>query len=151
METQSLMKYIGRLNRLAILYRSMELEPEGINGIQHSYILRICAQPGITQDELAQALTVHKSNVARQLALLEEGGYVTRAHKDGDKRALQVYPTEKMQTVYPKVRTILDDWNAYLLADFTREQREALSGMLIHMLERAAGRVEEEHGRREAP
>jgi len=140
---ESLMKYIGRLNRLAILYRSMELEAEGINGIQHSYILRVCAQPGITQDELAQALPVHKSNVARQLALLEEGGYVTRVPKEGDKRALKVFPTDKMLSVYPKVRRVLDEWDACLVEDFTRQQREALAGMLVQMLDRAARRVAE--------
>ena len=147
----ALMKYIGRINRAAILHRSRLLKDDGVNGIAHSYILRICQQPGITQDELSKALYVHKSNVARQIAMLEEGGYLLRKPKEGDKRVLCIYPTEKMLAIYPKIRTLLDDWNTYLLEDFTLEQAELLIDMLCVVLQKAQMQVEADEGSEAKP
>ena len=145
----ALMKYIGRLNRVAAMHRCYQLEEEGLNGIQHSYILRICQQPGITQDQLATLLYVHKSNVARQLSLLEAEGFITRVPKEGDRRALQIFPTEKAHEVFPRVRQVLEEWNHYLLEDFPAEKKEELMGMLGHILQKAVERVERESAGRE--
>lgn len=141
---ESLMMHVGQLQRFSMMHRSIVLEEEGLNGIQHSYILRICQHPGITQDQLAQMLCVHKSNVARQLSLLEGAGYLTRTPKEGDRRALCVFPTQKMLEVLPRVRAVLDEWNAYLLAELPKEQRALLMRVMPDLVERARQRVRRE-------
>ncbi|MDL2319303.1 MarR family transcriptional regulator [Eubacteriales bacterium OttesenSCG-928-A19] len=140
------MKYIGRLNRVSMLHRSRALEAEGINGVQHSYILRICQNPGITQEELSRVLYVHKSNVTRQTTLLEKEGYLTRVPKKEDRRVWCLFPTDKMLAVFPKVRAMLDEWNAYLLEDFSPEQRALLLDMLDAVLKKARSRVKPDEG-----
>ena len=52
-------------------------------------MMRICRQPGWTQEELARDLNVHKSSVTRTLAALENGGWITRAPDPEDRRALR--------------------------------------------------------------
>ena len=42
--------------------------------MHHTYILNVCRNPGISQEALSQLIFVNKSNVARQLAVLEEKG-----------------------------------------------------------------------------
>ncbi len=140
----ALMKYISRTSRCAILYREGKLEQEGLNGYQHTYILRICQNPGIFQEQLAQMIYINKSNVTRQLVLLEQNGFITRSPSEKDKRVMQVFPTQKAFDVYPKVLNLLLEWNDYLSEGFTEEQRHQLYSMMEHVMNKAISRVKKE-------
>lgn len=144
----SFMKSITRTARCGAMYRDRLLREDGLNGNQHVYITNICKNPGISQEQLSRTIFVNKSNVTRQLALLEQNGFITREPKQGDKRVLQIYPTKKALLLYPKVRGVMQDWSAYLLADFSEPQREQLREMLSLVLDRAmqAVQLEDEGG-----
>ena len=90
-----IMRNVGEVWRCANLYRTEEYEALGIGSYQDSYIVDICAHPGVTQEQLSKIMYVHKSNVARQVAALEEKGFVERRPDAADKRILRAYPTEK--------------------------------------------------------
>ncbi|GAB6087267.1 MarR family winged helix-turn-helix transcriptional regulator [Alkaliphilus crotonatoxidans] len=138
-----LTKYISRTARCATLYRSSQLEQYGLNGCQHSYILNICKNPGISQDQLAKIIYVNKSSVARQLALLEQGGFITRTPHEADRRQMQVFPTDKALNVYPRLMEILENWNQLLLSDFSPEEQRNLYAMMERVMERAISLVTE--------
>lgn len=146
----SLMRFINRISRCFTLYRNNQLEGEGINGYQHLYIIRICRDPGISQDELVREIYVNKSSVARQLSLLEQNGFILRKPCPKDRRQLLVYPTEKARAILPRVLEVRDGWNRRLLEEFTEEEKAALSAMLERMEEKAAWLLEhpEERGER---
>ena len=74
------MKYVGEIWRCAALYRTEQYEKLGIGCYQDQYLVKICEQPGISQEEIAESLFVHKSNVARQVAALEEKGFVEQTN-----------------------------------------------------------------------
>lgn len=138
-----LMRYINRTARLSELYRNEKLKEFGLSGIHHTYILNICRQPGLTQEELAEVIYVNKSNVTRQLAVLEKAGYVNRTPSKVDARKQLVFPTEKAQTVYPKVVEILTDWNAIVLEGLSEEEQKALGLTLKHMMEKGKAVVDQ--------
>ena len=140
----TLMKYVNRISRCAILYRSGKLENEGLNGYQHSYIMKICQNPGISQEQLAKIIYINKSNVTRQLALLEQNGFITRVPGEKDKRVMRVFPTQRALDLYPKVKSLALEWNEYLTADLTQEERGLLFSMLEQIMEKAMRRVEQE-------
>ena len=100
-------------------------------------MMRLCRQPGWTQEELARDLYVHKSSVTRTLAALENGGWITRAPDPEDRRALRVYPTEKAEAALPKLRQVLCDWNAYLTECLTPEEAETMQELLRRVAQRA--------------
>ena len=141
---EPLMKYIGRTWRCAVLYRNDKLEQEGLNGYQHTYILKICQNPGISQEQLAQMIFINKSNVTRQLALLEQNGFITRSSCEKDKRVMRVFPTQKALDIYPKVHDLLLEWNACLIEDFTREECHQLYSMMERVMNKAVLQVEKE-------
>ncbi len=141
---EALMKYISRTWRCSIMYRNNKLEHEGLNGYQHSYILKICQNPGISQEQLAQMIYINKSNVTRQLALLEQNGFITRNPSEKDKRVMQVFPTPKALDVYPKVYDLLSEWNDYLVEDFTEEERLQLYSLMERVMNKAISQVEKE-------
>ncbi|MGI5897394.1 MAG: MarR family winged helix-turn-helix transcriptional regulator [Oscillospiraceae bacterium] len=142
----SLMRYISRIHRCAGTYRGSKLGDEGINNCQHIYIFHVCKTPGISQDQLAKQICVNKSNVTRQLGSLERGGFVTREPDSADRRVLRVYPTEKAARIYPRVRTLMGEWNQLLLEDFSEEERAALISMLERVTAKAIAVAGRENG-----
>ena len=97
----SFMRCVSRTARCAALYRGEQLESIGLNGGQHTYILNICRNPGVSQEQLSRLLYINKSNVARQLANLEQNGFVTRIPDTVDRRVLRVFPTQKALDACP--------------------------------------------------
>ena len=135
------MRQISVTYRCAMRYRERELEDTGLAGFQTPYLLALYRHEGQTQEELARYLNVNKSSVARQLAQLEEQGYIRREPDPEDRRSLLVYTTDKADALQERIRRVLRDWSAYLTADFTEEERETLSCLMGRVAERAEAYV----------
>ena len=140
----ALMKYINRISRCSSLFRSGKLEHEGLNGYQHVYIRNICREPGISQDNLAKSIYVNKSSVTRQLALLEQNGFITRTPSDKDKRVMQVFPTQKAFDILPEIKRLSAEWESAITADLTDKERSLFLSLLERIMEKAAEKVDEE-------
>ena len=142
----TLMKYVERIHRCGIIYMGNELEADGLGPVQYKYIVRICASPGKSQDELAKELYVNKSNVARQLTLLEQNGYVRRQPCQEDRRQTLVHPTDKAIDVLPRIQQVRRVWNERLLEGIPEETRReiisAMEGIAARAQELADGSVE---------
>ncbi|NLM49904.1 MAG: MarR family transcriptional regulator [Clostridiaceae bacterium] len=132
-----MMKYISKLSRLAILYRGDKLSAFGLNAHQHIYIITICNNPGISQDKLAEEIFVNKSNVARQIAMLCENGFVTKKVSEADKRQCEIYPTQKAIDIYPQVIEVLREWNRIIFKDFTDDEKEIFKNLIEKALSNA--------------
>ena len=61
-------------------------------------------EQGMTQEQLARRIYQNKSSVARQLAVLEEAGFVRRVCCDSDRRVTELYPTERAKAALPEIR-----------------------------------------------
>ena len=125
------------ISRCGVQYRSDYLAPMGLKSIHASYLTEVCANPGISQDKLARLICINKSNVARQAAVLEEGGFITRTPAPDDKRGLGLYPTEKTLALMPRITQINSAWEGCLTRELTGEEMELLSVLLAKMKARA--------------
>ena len=139
----ALMHTITDISRCAAQYRSEQLACFGLKACHASYLAAICRCPGITQDQLARRIFINKSNVARQLAILEEEGFVERKPSPGDKRATLVYPTQQALDVLPQINQIFRDWESLVAQDLTEEERALAVKMLSKMKTRAAEWMED--------
>lgn len=135
--TQPFMKQLGEVWRCANLYRTAQYEALGIGSYQDSYILYLCRHPGTPQDALADVIYVHKSNVARQLASLEEKGFITRSPDPADRRSLLVYPTQKAMDAIPAIRAVHRSWNEQVLEGFTESERALVADFSRRLSENA--------------
>lgn len=88
-----LLKWLSVADRFAKAYLDERLAPLGINSGQHIYLLKVCDEPGISQDSLLNSVYVHPSNIVRMVAALEKKGLLTRTPCPQDKRTWQLYPT----------------------------------------------------------
>ena len=133
----SIMRSVNIISRCGTMYRADKMKSRELAACHHSYILAIYHNPGISQEQLARHICINKSNVTRALATLEEQGYVERRHSQNDKRVTLVYPTKKMLDIYPKVMDVATEWNNYLSADLTEEERELFQKTLEKISARA--------------
>lgn len=147
-----LMRYIGRITRCSNFYRAKMLADAGLSGVQCPYLTRIARQPGISQDELARQLYKDKSVIARQLANLQQMGFIRREPSPTDRRVQQIYPTDKTIALLPRIIKVFADWEAGMTEGFTPEERKAAHSLLLRMYENAerltdALREQEENGK----
>ncbi len=140
----SFMRKINIIGRCAMIYRTERLKDTGLSGVHQSYILALCRNPGMSQEQIARHIYINKSNVTRHLAQLEKNGFVERRQSELDKRVTLVYPTEKAYEVLPSVQEIIRGWNKYLTEDFSDEEMEQFNAMLERITERATSAVNKE-------
>jgi len=127
---------------LGAQYRGDAFAPMGLKAFHGSYLLNICANPGISQEQLAKNICINKSNVARQIVVLEEGGFVRREPCEQDKRVMRLYPTEKTLALLPRLREVMRAWRTQLLQDLSPEE-QALMEDLLHKNKAKAEKVVE--------
>ena len=135
------------ITRRASVFRTLRHKGSELSGCHHPFVMQICKNPGRSQEWLAKNMTLNKSTVARALTHLENKGYVRREADKNDKRALRVYPTERMLSVLSDVRKITDEWNERLCEGISSEELEIFSSVLERMKVRSRELVEEAEGR----
>lgn len=131
------------VNRYFRQKRQAYLEPLGLKGYHARYLIEISCNPGISQDQLSQKLGVDKSNVARQVAFLEEGGYLLRQPSPTDKRMLQLFATEKAAALVQPLKEETDRWEHQLTLALAPEELQTFTA-LLHRLRVAAENGEAE-------
>ena len=138
-----IMKDITEITRCAVQYRTDSFAPMGLKACHGSYLQEICARPGISQEQLAESICINKSNVARQAAALEEGGFIERRPCGKDKRIMRLYPTDKTVALLPEIDRIMDAWQTRITQDLSQEEQQLLSDILTRMKRRASAYMEE--------
>ena len=139
----SISRYINVISRCGNMYRNERLKGTDLGTSHHTYLFTICRNPGISQEKLARMIYINKSNVTRNLAVLEKNGYIERRPSEQDKRVMLVYPTQKAQDTLPRLREIMRDWNDIVAADLPEEELEQLRAILSRIAERATGYADE--------
>ena len=137
-----IMKDITEITRVSVQYRTDSFAPMGLKACHASYLTEICANPGISQDQLASRICINKSNVARQAAILEEDGFITRTPSSTDKRIMQLFPTEKTLELLPQISQVLVNLEYYLTGDLSEEEKNLLESLLSKTLEKASDWLE---------
>ena len=138
-----IVKTMNEIVRCGMQYRNEQLAPFGLKSSHASYLLEICRSPGISQDTLAKRICFNKSNIARQIAVLEEGGFGRRKPGAEDKRVMELYPTEKTLELMPQIRQVLRSWRSYLMEGLSEEEIAVLDKALTSMRSRAGDWMEE--------
>ena len=141
------MRCIGEVWRCANLYRTARYEGTELGSYQDTYIVHVCRTPGITQEQLAGKIYVHKSNVARQLSALEEKGFVERRPDPDDRRSLRIFPTRRALDILPLILEVRRAWSEAVLAGLDRTERAGLEAALSRLAGNAKRVLEGEGGR----
>ena len=131
------LKNNGILTRCTDMYRDDRFRPLGLNSRQSVLLLQVCKHPGVTQDALSKAILIDKSNITRQMALLEEAGFVFRRPDGEDRRQIRVFPTDAALALLPEIRAGFREWRAYLQEGLTEEELTLFSNVMDRITRRA--------------
>ncbi|SDB25338.1 MarR family winged helix-turn-helix transcriptional regulator [Eubacterium oxidoreducens] len=84
--------------------------------------MAICANPGISQDKIAEVSFVDKGFVTRVIKSLEGNGFISRQKDETDRRINRVFPTEDGLKTYQLVKKELKHINDVVAEEFSPEE-----------------------------
>ena len=131
------MKMLNNISRSQAQFRRCRITASDLQSGHYAFVFAICATPGCSQEHLAEELCINKSTVARNLAHLEECGYVKREPLSTDKRQFSVYPTKKMLDILPLVEEVSAEWMRLLAEGIDEESLKIFNSVLLLMESRA--------------
>ena len=133
-------KDLAAIGRYLRRQRTGYMAPLGLKGLHARLLAHILENPGLSQDNLAQRAGFDKSNIARQVAVLEELGYLSRKPAVADKRVMELYPTEKTLALQPSLQAAMEQWEEKLVSGLSPEEKQTLT----RLLEKLRATVEDE-------
>lgn len=127
--------------RKSSMWRTEQAAVFGLSSAQVPIVLMTCSKPGVSQNEIVKSLALEKSVVAKSIGKLMDMGYLTREQNQTDKRAFQLYPTEKALEAYPALVEHGKKCIALLTEGLTDDERAMLSLLLEKMVRNALERL----------
>lgn len=143
---QQYTRWLSVADRHTKMHLDRHLVKLGLNSSQHMYIIRVCQNPGMTQDQFLASFNIHPSNITRALAALEKEGFLRRESNEADRRTWRVYPTERAWQAYPQILSLCEQWQQALLGEMTQQEGAQFEEQLRRVALRAVElcRAEEE-------
>ncbi len=117
-------KWLSIAERYTKMYLDKRLEPLGLNSSQHMFVMKICEEPGISQERLFSLIYLNPSNITRAITALEKQGFLVKRPNPADRRTFFLDPTEKARQTYPEILKIAGGWYEMALEGFTEEEKD---------------------------
>lgn len=130
MNTVDYSKMFAHLHKQSNLFFAERFKDLGISAGQFPYLLVVCDNPGLTQDEIAAKTRTDKSTVAKMVGQLEKTGFLRRKENPDDGRSRCVFPTARGLETYPAIAKEKEAWHALLLENFTETEKLVLDILL---------------------
>lgn len=125
-----LIKWLSIADRHAKMYMDRQLAPLNLNSSHYMYVIKICENPGITQDQFFNFFYVNPSNITRAIAYLEKKGFLIRRRSKEDKRTCRLYPTEKAKKAYPAIREAIQYGNERLMQTLEEQEQKEFQRLI---------------------
>ncbi|MGJ9384182.1 MarR family winged helix-turn-helix transcriptional regulator [Salipaludibacillus sp. CF4.18] len=127
---KEILREIGMIARALDSISNIEFKEFDLTKGQYSYLVRICENPGIIQEKLAEMIKVDRTSAARAIKKLEMNGFIEKKEDNHNKKNKKLFPTEKGKTVYPLIIRENEHSNSVALADFSERETESLFNLL---------------------
>ncbi len=125
---------ISTIYRKTNVWKNEQSMPYGLSSAQSPIINIVCRKPGVSQNEVVDLLALEKSVVAKSIGKLIDSGYLTREQNANDKRAFDLFPTEKALAVSPILVAQGEKCMELLTTGLTDEEKELLDRLLDKMM-----------------
>ena len=135
---KEILREIGMIARALDSISNIEFKEYNLTKGQYLYIVRICENPGIIQEKLAEMIKVDRTTAARAIKKLEMNGFIEKKEDKHNKKNKKLFPTEKGRSVYPFIKRENDYSNSVALAGFSEKEVESIS----HLLQRVRKNIE---------
>ncbi|PTL38070.1 MarR family winged helix-turn-helix transcriptional regulator [Alkalicoccus saliphilus] len=136
----NILREIGMIARALDSISNIEFKEFDLTKGQYLYLVRICENPGIIQDKLAEMIKVDRTTTARSVQKLEMNGFIEKQEDPHNRKIKKLLPTEKGKKVYPMIIRENDFSNSKALEGFSKEEADTL----FHLLQRTRKNIEKD-------
>ncbi|KAA0566654.1 MarR family transcriptional regulator [Bacillus sp. CH30_1T] len=137
---KGILREIGMIARALDSISNIEFKEYDLTKGQYLYFVRICENPGIIQEKVAEMIKVDRTTAARAIKKLQINGFIEKKEDDQNKKIKKLFPTEKGKTVYPLVKRENDHSDLMALEGFSDSEVETI----FHLLQRVRANVEKD-------
>lgn len=137
---KDILREIGMIARALDSISNIEFKEFDLTKGQYLYLVRICENPGIIQEKLAEMIKVDRTTAARAIKKLEVNGFIEKIEVTYNKKIKTLFPTERGIHVYPFIKRENDYSNSVALTGFSEEQIETIS----HLLQKVRKNIEKD-------
>jgi DNA-binding MarR family transcriptional regulator len=127
---KEILREIGMIARALDSISNIEFKECDLTKGQYLYIVRICENPGIIQEKLAEMIKVDRTTAARAIKRLEMNGFIEKKDDEHNKKIKKLYPTEKGKSVYPFIIREHEYSNMVALKGFSEKEGETIFQLL---------------------
>lgn len=137
---KELLREVGMIARALDSISNMEFKEYDLTKGQYLYLVRICENPGIIQEKLAEMIKVDRTTAARAIKKLEMNGFIKKLADDKNQKIKRIFPTEKGNKVYPFIIREHKYSEEVALTGFSEEEVETI----FYLIHRVRKNIEKE-------
>ncbi|MFB3162463.1 MarR family winged helix-turn-helix transcriptional regulator [Neobacillus sp. 179-J 1A1 HS] len=127
---KEILREIGMIARALDSISNIEFKEFELTKGQYLYLVRICENPGIIQEKVAELIKVDRTTAARAIQKLEMNGFIEKKDDQHNKKIKKLFPTEKGKNVYPFIKSENDYSNSVALEGFSEEEVDTIFNLL---------------------
>ena len=102
---EDILRDIGVIARALDSISNIEFKEIDLTKGQFIYLTRICENPGIIQEKLAEMLKIDRTTASRAIKNLEKNHMIVKKNDATNKKNKLLFPTEKGKSLYPFIRS----------------------------------------------
>lgn len=137
---QEILREIGMIARALDSISNIEFKEYDLTKGQYLYLVRICENPGIIQEKLAEMIKADRTTAARAIQKLEISGFLEKKEDKHNKKIKKLFPTEKGKIIYPLIKRENEYSNMVALEGFSDKEVETI----YNLLERVRKNIEKD-------
>lgn len=127
---KEILREVGMITRCFESISNIEFKELNLSKGQYIYLVRICENPGIIQERVAEMLKVDRTTASRSIKKLVSDGFVKKQSDDHNKKILKLYPTEKGENIYLFLRKEEEYSCEIALNKFSQKEKEIILKLL---------------------
>lgn len=127
---KEILREIGMIGRALDSISNIEFKKYDLTKGQYLYLIRICENPGIIQEKVAEMIKVDRTTAARAIKKLELQGFIEKKDDHNNKKIKKLFPTESGKKVYPFLKREGEYSNMVALEGFSKEETDSIFKLL---------------------
>lgn len=127
---KEILREIGMIARALDSISNIEFKEYDLTKGQYLYLVRICENPGIIQEKVAEMIKVDRTTASRAIKKLEMNGFIEKRDDKHNQKIKKLFPTEKGKNVYPFIKSENDYSDIVALEGFSEREVETIFNLL---------------------
>ncbi len=127
---KEILREIGSIYRCLDSISNIEFKQFDLAKGQYPYLVRICENPGIIQERVAEMLKIDRATASRAIQKLEQSEFILKKNDSKNKKVLLLFPTEKGMELYEVLQEEEAFSNKIALQNISDEEQKSLAALL---------------------